>query len=134
MEEQNRVNEEKDRNTQRQELVTEREKISMGPIRKVKTLAENATKLKPVEEKYTQKREGQRKMIKERNIKTENTISVLKEEDTKPLLEEEELHTIEKIDEIKRGKEKRENKKNQKPKEGRKRNETQTRTTKKQSQ
>ena len=40
----------------------------------------------------------QRKMTKERNIKTENTFSALQEEDTEPLLEEEEPPQIVKID------------------------------------
>ena len=84
MEEQNRVNEENDKNIQRQEteVVTGREKVYEGAIRKMGTQEEIATKLKTVEEKGTQIRVRKRRMTKERNIKTENTFSVLQEEDT----------------------------------------------------
>ena len=51
-----------------------------------------------MEEKDIQKREGQRKMTKERTIKTESTFSVLQEEDTESLREEEEPPQIVKID------------------------------------
>ena len=51
------------------------------------TQGEIATKPKPVEERDTQEREGQR-MTMERNINTENTLNVLQEEDTEPLREE----------------------------------------------
>ena len=76
MADQKSVNEEKNRHTQRQEIevITEREKIGDGAIRKMETHREIDTKPKPVEEKDTQKREGQRKMIKERKIKTENSF------------------------------------------------------------
>ena len=90
MEEQNRINEEKDRNThQRQEteVVTGREKVGEGASRKMGTQGEIATKPKPVEERDTQEREGQR-ITMERNINTENTLNVLQEEDTEPLREE----------------------------------------------
>ena len=52
MEEQNRLNEENDRNTQRQgtKVLTGREKVGEGAIRKI------ATKPKPAEEKYAQKK------------------------------------------------------------------------------
>ena len=59
---------------------------------------EIATKLKPVEVRDTQQKKGQRKITKERNIKTENTFSVLKEEVTEPLQEEEETPQIVKTD------------------------------------
>ena len=55
------------------------------------TQEEIAIKPKPVKEKDTQKREAQRKMANQRNIKTENFFSVLQEKDTLPLREEEEL-------------------------------------------
>ena len=51
-----------------------------------------------MEERDTQERERQRKMIKERNIKTENTFSTLQEEDTESLGEEKEPPQIVKID------------------------------------
>ena len=86
MEEQNRANEEKDRNPQIQE--TEREKVGEGAIRKRRTQGEIATKPKPAELKDTQRREEQRKISEERNIKTGNTFSVLQEEDKEPILEE----------------------------------------------
>ena len=94
------VNEEKDINTQRKEteVVTGREKVDQGRIRKMGTQGEIATKPKPMEEIDTQKGEGQRKMTKERNIKTENTFSVLQEEVTEALCEEEEPSQIVKID------------------------------------
>ena len=57
MEEHNILNEEKDRNTQRQktEVVTGREKLDKGAIREVKTQGESATNPKPANEKGTQK-------------------------------------------------------------------------------
>ena len=60
IEEKNRLNEEKDKNTQRQktEVVTGREKVGEGAIRKMGTQGEIATKPKPMEEKDAQKREG----------------------------------------------------------------------------
>ena len=61
------------------------------------TQGEIATKPKPVEEKGIEKK-VQRKMIKEINIKTENTFNVLQEEDTEPLKEEVEPSQIVKID------------------------------------
>ena len=96
MVEQNRVNEEKDRNTQREEteVITKREKVDKEAIRKMGTQGEIATK----SEKDTQKRERQRKMTKERHIKTKNTFSVLQEEDTKSLQEEEKPPQIVKVD------------------------------------
>ena len=51
------------------------------------TLGEIATKPKPVEESDTQERERQRRMTKERNRKTENTFSILQEEEKEPLRE-----------------------------------------------
>ena len=76
MEEQNRVNEEKDRNTQRQEtkVATERVKVDKGAIRKMETQREIVTNPKPTKEKDTQ-----RKLTKEKNIKSKNTYSVLPE-------------------------------------------------------
>ena len=58
VEEQNRFNEEKDRNTQTQEteVATGRE----GAIRNVGTQGEIATKLKPVGEKDTQEKRGKK--------------------------------------------------------------------------
>ena len=58
MEEQNRVNEEKDRNIQRQEtkLATGREKVDEGAIRKMGTKGEIATKPNLEEEKDIKKR------------------------------------------------------------------------------
>ena len=58
MEEQNRVNEEKDRNTQRQEteVIIGREKVGKEAIRKIGTQGEIATKPKPAEEKKTLKK------------------------------------------------------------------------------
>ena len=87
MKEQNRVNEENDRNTQRQEteVVTGIEKLGERAIRKMGTRGEIATKLKPAKETHS-KKEGQRKMTKERSIKTENIFSVLQKEDTELLL------------------------------------------------
>ena len=53
MEEHNILNEEKDRNTQRQktEVVTGREKVGKGVTRKVRTQGESAFKSNPAEEK-----------------------------------------------------------------------------------
>ena len=58
MEEQNRVNEENDKNIQRQEteVVTGREKVGKGAIWKMRTQGEIAIKPKLAEEKDTQKR------------------------------------------------------------------------------
>ena len=58
MEEQNRVNKEKDRNTQRQEteVVTEREKVGEGAIREVRTHDESAPKPNSDREKVAQKK------------------------------------------------------------------------------
>ena len=52
IEEKNRLNEEKDKNTQRQktEVVTGREKVGEGAIRKIGTQREIATKPKPAKE------------------------------------------------------------------------------------
>ena len=100
MKEQNRVNEEKDRNTQRQEteVVTVREKVGERAIKKVIT--------QPPEEKDIQKYENQKigkeKTIEERNMKTENTFIVLQEENTEPLLEEEEPLQLTKYIKIKK--------------------------------
>ena len=55
-----------------------------------------------MKEKVTQKREGQRKMTKKRNIKTENTFSVLQDEDTELILKEEKQHLIDKINKNKK--------------------------------
>ena len=63
-------------------MVTGREKVGEGTIRKMET-RDIATKLQSMEEKDTQKREGQRK-LSERNIK-KNTFRVLQEEDTELL-------------------------------------------------
>ena len=70
MEEQNKVNEENNKNTQRQETeeVTRREKISDGIIREMGKQGEISIKPKPVKEKDTQKKQGQRKRTKEGNI------------------------------------------------------------------
>ena len=70
MEEQNSVNKEKDSNTQRQETqeVAGREKVGEGAIRKMEKQGEIATKLKPVEVKDTQEREGQRRMREKHKI------------------------------------------------------------------
>ena len=61
MVEQNRVNEENDRSTQRQEteVITGREKGEEA-IRKIRTQGEIATKLKPAEEKDTKKRRAKK--------------------------------------------------------------------------
>ena len=48
------------------------------------------------------KKRRDKKITKERNIKTENTFSVLQKEDTKPLLEEKESLLIVKIVKIKK--------------------------------
>ena len=58
IEEQKRVNEEKNRNTHRQEteVATERQKVGEGTIRKMGTQGEIDTKSKPAEEK----KEGQK--------------------------------------------------------------------------
>ena len=58
MEEQNRLNKEKDRKTQRQEteLVTGRVKVGEGAIRKVKTQGVCTPKPKPAGEKMLKKR------------------------------------------------------------------------------
>ena len=71
IEEQNRVNEEKDRKAQRQqiEVVTGREKVGEGAIKKMGTQEEIATKLKPVEEKDTQKKRNKEKEKKHQNRK-----------------------------------------------------------------
>ena len=63
MKEQNRVNEENYRNTQRKEteVVTGRENVGEGAIKKMGTQGEIATKPKPVEEKNTQKKRGTKK-------------------------------------------------------------------------
>ena len=53
-----------------------KQKSWQGAITKMGKQEEIATKLKPVEERDTQDREGQRRMTKERNIKTES-FSVL---------------------------------------------------------
>ena len=52
----------------------------------MKTQGEYATKQKPAEEKDTKKERGQRKMNRGRDIKTENTLSVLQDEDTEPFI------------------------------------------------
>ena len=93
MEGQKNVNEEKNSNTQRQETenVARREKLDEAAIRKMGKHGEIDTKPKPVEVRDTQEREEQRRMTKQRNIKTENTFSVLQEEDTEQLREEEKL-------------------------------------------
>ena len=90
------MNEEKYSNTQRQEIeeVAGRDKMGEGAIRKMRKQGEIATKPKLVEVKDSQEREGQRRMTKERNIKTENTLSALQEEVTEPLREEEQSHQI----------------------------------------
>ena len=80
----------------RHRMITGREKVDEGAIRMMGIQGQIATKPKLAEEKNTQKRE--RNMTKERNIKTENTLSILQEEDTEPLLEEEEPPSIVKID------------------------------------
>ena len=64
----------------------------------MRTQGEITTKPKPVEERDTLERERQRKMTKERNLKTENTFSVLQEEYREPSLEEEKPAQIVKID------------------------------------
>ena len=66
MEEQNRVNEEKSRNTPRQktEVVTGREKVGEGATRKVRTQGECATKLKPTEEKDVKKKWDKEKYLR----------------------------------------------------------------------
>ena len=69
MEEQNGVNKEKDRNLQRQEAVTGRDKVGEGAIRKMGTLGERHLR-----------KEGQRKRTEKRSIKTENTFSLLQED------------------------------------------------------
>ena len=58
MEEQNRVNEENGRNiqTQETEVVTGRKNVDKEAIRKMGTQEEIVTKLKPAEEKNTQKK------------------------------------------------------------------------------
>ena len=58
MEEQNKLNEEKDRNIQSQEadMVTGRMNVDDGSIRKVRTQGESATKPKPTEEKRYSKK------------------------------------------------------------------------------
>ena len=58
MDEQNRVNEVKYTNTQRQEIevVTGRDKVSEGAIRKIGKQGEIPTKPKPMEKKDTQKK------------------------------------------------------------------------------
>ena len=48
------------------------------------------------------KKEEQRTMTEERNIKAGNTFSVLQEEDQEPILEEEKLLSITKIDKEKK--------------------------------
>ena len=55
------------------------------------TQKEIATKPKPVEERETKEREGQRRMTKKRIIKTKNTFRILQEEDSEPLREEQEI-------------------------------------------
>ena len=50
-------------------MATGREKVGKGVIRKMGTQGEISTKLKPAMVKDTPKKEGQRKMTKERNIK-----------------------------------------------------------------
>ena len=50
-------------------------------------LKEIANKPKPLEARDTQEIEGKRKMTQERNMKTEITFSILKEEDTELLQE-----------------------------------------------
>ena len=57
MEEQNRVNKEKDRNIWRREtkIVTGREKVGEWAIKKMGTQGEIATKLKPLEKRGTEK-------------------------------------------------------------------------------
>ena len=52
-------------------MVTGREKVGEEGIRKMRTQVEIATKLKPMEEEDTQK-ERDKKIAKERNIKSEN--------------------------------------------------------------
>ena len=79
---------ESDTKTQETEKVAEREKVGEGAIRKMGKQGGIAIKPKPVQLRDTQEREGQRRMTKERNIKTENTFSVLQEEDIKPLRKE----------------------------------------------
>ena len=59
---------------------------------------EIARKLKPVGVRDTQGRAGQRRTTKERNIKPENTFTVLQEEDTQPSWKEEESLQIVKTD------------------------------------
>ena len=63
MEEQNRVNEEKDRNTQREEteVVTRREKVGKRAIKKMGTQRETVTKSKPMEEKKYPKQRDKEK-------------------------------------------------------------------------
>ena len=51
-----------------------------------------------MDERDTQERKGQRRMTKERKIKTENTFTVLQKENTEPLQEEKEPPKIIKID------------------------------------
>ena len=89
MEEQKRVNEERDKNNQRQETeeITRREKVDES-IQGDENTRRHCHQPKPVEERNTQKK-GEQKMTKERNIKTENTFSVIQEEDTEPLRKEE---------------------------------------------
>ena len=66
-----------------------------------------------MEARDIQERERQRRMTKERSIKTENTFSILQEEDTEPLQEEVDSSQIVKTDKDERKfmKEREENKK-----------------------
>ena len=90
MKKQNRVNEEKNRNTQKQEteVITGREKVGEGVIRKVRTQEESTHQTETFWGKRCSKKEGHRIMTEEIDPIKENTFSVLQEEDTEPSLDE----------------------------------------------
>ena len=96
MKKQNREN---DSNIHRQETeeATGREKVGKAAIRKRRTQEKIATKPKIAEGKDIKEKVEQINM-KEGNIKTGNTFSVLQEHYQKPILEEEELPSITIID------------------------------------